>query len=57
MGCAPLAEYFIGSPPGVPLEELPRMPGVAIAQDGYVVPSDGPGFGMEVSEDWLVSFF
>ncbi len=56
-GCAPLAEYFIGSPPGVPLEELPRMPGVAIAQDGYVVPSDAPGFGMEVSDDWLVPFF
>ena len=48
---------IIGSPPGVPLEELPRMPGVAIAQDGYVVPSDGPGFGMGVSEDWLVPFF
>ena len=27
------------------------------AKDGYVVPSDGPGFGMDVSEDWLVPFF
>jgi L-rhamnonate dehydratase len=57
MGSAPLAEYFIGSPPGVLLEELPRLPGVPVAQDGYVVPSDAPGFGLGVEEEWLTPFF
>ena len=57
MGCSPLAEYFIGSPPGVPLEELPGLPGVAIAKDGVVIPSDAPGFGLQVDEGWLEPFF
>jgi L-rhamnonate dehydratase len=57
MGCADLAEYFIGSPPGVPLEQLRGIPGVPIAKDGVVIPSDAPGFGMEISADWLTPFF
>ena len=56
-GCAPLSEYFVGSSPGVPLEELPGIPGVVIPRDGFVTPSNAPGFGMEIKEEWLKPFF
>ena len=56
-GCAPLSEYFVGSPPGVPLDELPGIPGVAVPSGGHVTPSDAPGFGMEIKEEWLTPFF
>ena len=44
--CVPWAEYFVGSAPGEPLEELPSLPGAPIPKDGYIVPSDAPGFGL-----------
>ncbi|MGI6368667.1 MAG: enolase C-terminal domain-like protein [Anaerolineae bacterium] len=39
--------------PGVPLEEMTFLPGTAVIRDGYLVPSDAPGFGIEVTLDWL----
>ena len=50
---SPMAEYWMGSDPGVPLEEVRSIPGLSVPKDGCVVPSDAPGFGMEVSEDWI----
>jgi len=44
-----MGELFIGSPPGVPLTETARMPGVATALDGQIVPANAPGFGLELS--------
>lgn len=41
------------SPPGVPLEEMSLLPGTPAIEDGYLVPSDAPGFGIEVTMDWL----
>ena len=41
------------SPPGVPLEEMVELPGTAVIKDGYLVPSDAPGFGIEVTKEWL----
>jgi L-rhamnonate dehydratase len=41
------------SPPGVPLEEMVKLPGTPVIKDGYVVPSDAPGFGLEINEAWL----
>ena len=29
------------------------LPGTAVPRDGYLVPSDAPGFGLEVTLDWL----
>jgi L-rhamnonate dehydratase len=52
----PWLEYFIGSRPGVPLEEAPRLPGQPVAVDGYLVPSDAPGFGLEIPESWIEPF-
>jgi L-rhamnonate dehydratase len=43
------------SPPGVPLEEMVALPGTAVIKDGYVRPSDAPGFGLEVTREWLES--
>ena len=41
------------SAPGVPLEEMVFIPGTAVIKDGYLVPSDAPGFGLEVTEAWI----
>lgn len=43
------------SPPGVPLEECVVLPGTPVIKDGYLTPSDAPGFGLEVTLDWLQS--
>ncbi len=53
----PWCEYFVGSAPGVPLEELWRLPGLPLPQDGWLTPSDAPGFGLEIPEAWLMPFF
>ena len=41
------------APPGVPLEEMVLLPGTPIIKNGYLVPSDAPGFGLEFSKEWL----
>ena len=51
---SPMAEYWMGSDPGVPLAEVCPVPGMAMPKDGYVVPSDAPGFGMEIKAEWIV---
>ncbi len=51
-----LGEYAVATPVGVPLEEMRTIPGVPVAKDGTVVPSDAPGFGMEIPEDWIASW-
>lgn len=43
------------SSPGVPLKEMTWLPGTAVIKDGYLVPSDAPGFGLEVTMEWLES--
>lgn len=43
------------SAPGVPLEEMVKLPGTAVIKDGYLVPSDAPGFGLEINEEWIES--
>ncbi len=41
------------SAPGVPLEEMTRLPGTPAIKNGYLVPSDAPGFGLEITMEWL----
>jgi L-rhamnonate dehydratase len=43
------------SPPGVPLEERVSLPGTPVIKNGYLTPSNAPGFGIEVTKDWLES--
>ncbi|HUX85377.1 MAG TPA: mandelate racemase/muconate lactonizing enzyme family protein [Chloroflexota bacterium] len=47
-------EFHLSSPVGVPLAEVNRIPGMAVPKDGYLVPSDAPGFGMEIKGEWIV---
>lgn len=54
MPAVPWAERSEGvSPPGVPLEEMVILPGTPVIEDGYLVPSNAPGFGLEITTDWL----
>jgi L-rhamnonate dehydratase len=49
----PMAEYHCSSPVGVPLEEVARLPGTPVPKEGWLVPSDAPGFGLELDPAWL----
>lgn len=54
MTAVPWGERSEGvSPPGVPLEEMVVLPGTPVIKDGYLTPSDAPGFGLEITKDWL----
>jgi L-rhamnonate dehydratase len=64
MPAVPWAEMFVASDPGVPLldaQAMPRgysnLPGTPVPERGRLRPSDAPGFGLEVSQDWLTPFF
>jgi L-rhamnonate dehydratase len=48
-----LAEFVSFSPAGVPLNEVTRIPGLAMPRDGKIVPSDAPGFGLDIPPDWF----
>jgi len=48
-----LGEFHLSSPIGIPLEDWCPIPGMAVPKKGRLVPSDAPGFGMEIPEDWL----
>ena len=47
---SPMAEFWMGTDPGVPLEDVSRIPGAAVPVNGKIVPSPAPGFGMEFEE-------
>ena len=51
-----MVELWMGVKPGVPLEEVCPIPGMPMPKDGYVVPSDAPGFGMEIADEWVVGW-
>ena len=50
---SPMAEFWLGSDPGIPLDEVRPIPGMSMPVDGYVTPPDAPGFGLEVAEEWI----
>lgn len=53
---SPMAEYWLGTDPGIPLEDTVRIPGTVVPVNGEVVPSSAPGFGIQIEEsdicDW-----
>ena len=52
----PWCEYYIGSDPGVPLEEV-AQPGARVPRNSYLeFAPTGPGFDLGIEEDWLVPF-
>jgi L-rhamnonate dehydratase len=50
-------EYFVGTAPGIPLEQAGHWPGLALPKDGWLLPSDAPGFGLDIPEAWLTPYF
>ena len=56
MPAVPWCECFVGTPPGVPLADTWGVPGQAIPQEGWLVPSDAPGFGLEVLYRWITPY-
>lgn len=52
----PWCEFFVGSDPGITLENGWRLPGQAVPKDGWLVPSDSSGFGLEIDETWLTPY-
>ena len=54
MPAVPLGERSGGvSSPGVKLENGVAIPGTAVVRGGNLIPSDAPGFGIEVNKKWL----
>ena len=54
--CVQWLECFTGTAPGVPLEKRPRLPGLVVPKEGWLTPSDAPGFGLEVPASWIRPF-
>jgi L-rhamnonate dehydratase len=52
---SPWGEFFLGTPPGVPLAETKLFPGMASPVDGRITPSDAPGFGLGVDLDGVAA--
>jgi L-rhamnonate dehydratase len=52
----PWLECFVGTPVGVPLAEGWAAVGQAVPQDGWLTPSDSPGFGLEIKPEWVTPF-
>lgn len=50
---SPIAEFWLGSDPGIPLDEVRPIPGMSMPVGGIVTPPDAPGFGFEISEEWI----
>lgn len=46
-------EYFVGSGAGVPLKETVIFPGMAVPENGQLVPNSEPGFGLGLTEQLL----
>ena len=41
------------APPGVPLQETVVFPGTSVIKDGFLIPNNSPGVGLEIDIEWL----
>jgi L-rhamnonate dehydratase len=46
-------EFHLSTPVGIPLEEVKPIPGMSVPVNGRLVPSDAPGFGLEISDELI----
>ena len=49
----PLSEWFLDTDVGKPIAGK-LLPGIPVPKNGRVVPSDAPGFGLDVPDEWIV---
>jgi len=52
----PWLECFVATRPSEPMNQGWRLPGQALPKDGYLVPNDAPGFGLELKDEWFAPF-
>ena len=53
MPAIPWTECYIATPPGVPIERLggnKSFPGMSVPNNSKMVPSNAPGFGLEIDK-------
>lgn len=50
---SPMAEFYLRSDPGVPLNVASRVPGIAVPAEGRLTVPDAPGFGLDIPSDWI----
>ena len=50
---SPWCECFVAAPPEVPPAKSARLPGQAVPREGWLVPSDAPGFGLDIPPQWI----
>ena len=46
----PMAEYWLTTDPGIPLDRAGGVPGTPVPENGRIRPSDAPGFGYDLEE-------
>lgn len=51
------AEFHLSAPPGVPLKEFYRLPGMPLPEAGVVKVSDAPGFGLSIESALITPWF
>jgi L-rhamnonate dehydratase len=49
-----MTEYWLGTAPGIPLDEVRPIPGMVMPVNGKITPTDAPGFGMEILESQII---
>ncbi|MET0745656.1 MAG: enolase C-terminal domain-like protein [Microvirga sp.] len=49
----PWGEFLPQGAPGTPLEHDAVLPGMSVPKDGMLVPSDAPGFGIDIDMGWI----
>lgn len=57
MPAVPWCEFFVGTDPGVPLEQGWRYPGQSLPVNGHISLPEGPGFGQDIPESWIEPYF
>jgi len=53
MPAIPWTECFVATPPGVMPEKAARLPGMATVKGSKMIPSDEPGFGVQITEEHI----
>ncbi len=56
MPAIPWTECSVATPPGESPEKAALLPGMATFKDGKMIPSDRPGFGLQITEEQILPY-